>query len=263
MNYYLYKIENKQNHKKYIGLTNNIKRRRLRHFADLKSGRHDNSFLQKEFIKYGEENFSFEEILNGDYTDKEIGKLEKEYIKKYDSYLNGYNQNEGGNFGASNGGTHLILSDLLNILSVLEFMTRPGQVLGEMYEVSRTTISRIKKGNNHQRAIEVYKSLSDEQRKSIYNNFLETTDFYEKKVNSTITQSKRQLTEQQIYMILYNHEYKIITKKKMAEKVGVKSTHTLDCIIQGKTYKDFVLKYNQLNNEEKQQIASLLSNEQK
>ena len=43
--YYIYKIENLKNGKKYIGLTNNIQRRRSRHFTDLKCNRHDNSFL--------------------------------------------------------------------------------------------------------------------------------------------------------------------------------------------------------------------------
>ena len=57
--YYIYKIENLLNHKKYIGLTNNIARRRARHFTDLRCGRHDNSFLQKEFLRDGENNFSF------------------------------------------------------------------------------------------------------------------------------------------------------------------------------------------------------------
>ena len=41
------------NQKKYIGLTNNIQRRRARHFTDLKNGRHDNHFLQKEYNIYG------------------------------------------------------------------------------------------------------------------------------------------------------------------------------------------------------------------
>lgn len=83
---------------------------------------------------------------------------------------------------------------------------------------------------------------------------------YEEKVNTTIIQSKRQLTEEQVHMIIYNSENKIITKVKMAELVNVKSTYTLDCIIQGKTYKDFSLTYQKLNNEKKQQLASLFSN---
>lgn len=124
--YYIYKIENLKNHKKYIGLTNNIIRRKTRHFTDLRRNKHDNSFLQKEFNIYGEENFSFNIEFEGDISYEEISQKEKEYIALYDSYRNGYNQNEGGNFGPSNGGSHLTESDILNILAVLEFMTKPG-----------------------------------------------------------------------------------------------------------------------------------------
>lgn len=84
--YYIYKIENLVNHKKYIGLTNNLSRRKARHFTDLYCGRHDNSFLQKEFKQYGKENFSFEKIFEGDVDYKTISEKEKEYIKYYDSY---------------------------------------------------------------------------------------------------------------------------------------------------------------------------------
>ena len=147
--YYIYKIENLINHKKYIGLTNNIVRRRTRHFTDLRCNRHDNQFLQKEYNLYGENNFNFNIEFEGQVDYKEISDLEKFYIKKYDSYRNGYNQNEGGNFGPTNGGSKLTQSDIYNILSALEFMSRPGQILADIYEVSRTTISRIKKGENH------------------------------------------------------------------------------------------------------------------
>ena len=64
--YYIYKIENIVNHKKYIGLTNNVARRRARHFTDLRRNCHDNSFLQSEFNKYGEENFIFNVEFEGD-----------------------------------------------------------------------------------------------------------------------------------------------------------------------------------------------------
>jgi len=124
--YYIYKIENLKNNKKYIGLTNNIIRRKTRHFTDLRRNRHDNSFLQKEFNIYGEKNFSFNIEFEGDVSYEEISQKEKEYIALYDSYKNGYNQNEGGNFGPSNGGSHLTESDILNILATLEFMTKPG-----------------------------------------------------------------------------------------------------------------------------------------
>ena len=135
--YYIYKIENLINHKKYIGLTNNIARRRARHFTDLRCHKHNNSFLQKEFDIYGQDNFLFTVEYQGEITEKEISCKEQEYIKKYDSYRNGYNQNPGGNFGASNGGTHLTQTDIYNILSAFEFCSRPGAVLADIYDVSR------------------------------------------------------------------------------------------------------------------------------
>lgn len=258
--YYIYKIENLVNHKKYIGLTNNIARRKCRHFGDLKRGVHDNQFLQKEYNIYGLENFSFTIEYQGDCSEYEIGEKEKEFIKKYDSYKNGYNQNEGGNFGASNGGTQLTQTDIFNILSALEFMSKPGQILANMYGVSRTTISRIKNGINHNQYKEEYDKLSLEERKAIYEIFCDSTDFIEDKVNTTIIKNKRQLNEQQVHLILYNFEAHILSRKDMAKKVGVKSTNTLDCIKRKETYKDYSLSYEKLTNEQKNHLASLLSN---
>ena len=258
--YYIYKIENLVNHKKYIGLTNNIARRKCRHFGDLKRGVHDNSFLQKEYNIYGLENFSFTIEYQGDCSEYEIGEKEKEFIKKYDSYKNGYNQNEGGNFGASNGGTQLTQTDIFNILSALEFMSKPGQILANMYGVSRTTISRIKNGINHNQYKEEYDKLSLEERKAIYEIFCDSTNFIEDKVNTTIIKNKRQLNEQQVHLILYNFEAHILSRKDMAKKVGVKSTNTLDCIKRKETYKDYSLSYEKLTNEQKNNLASLLSN---
>ena len=259
--YYIYKIENLINGKKYIGLTNNIKRRRARHFTDLKYGRHDNSFLQKEYIKYGVDNFSFEILFSDDVDYDIISKKEQEYIKIYDSYLNGYNQNEGGNFGPSNGGSHLVESDILNILSALEFMSRPGQILADMYNVSRTTISRIKKGENHSLIKSKYDNLPFEERKEIYKIFCDSTNFYETKVNTTIIQSKRKLSEEQVHLIFYNEEKnRILSLDKLANKLNIKSSNTLYTILQGKSYKDYKLSYDKLTTEQKNKLASLLSN---
>lgn len=258
--YYIYKIENLINHKIYIGLTNNIVRRKTRHFTDLRCNRHDNHFLQKEFNIYGEDNFSFSVEFEGDVTEKEIGDKEKEFIKKYDSYRNGYNQNEGGNFGASNGGSKLTQSDIFNILSVLDFMSKPGQVLADIYDVSRTTISRIKRGVNHNQYKEEYEKLSLEEKQKIYQTFCESYDFIKKKRESTIIQSKRKLSKEQVFLVLYNYEHRILTNIQMANKVGVKSVYTLDCIKNGLTYQDYALEYKELTEEQKNKLASLLSN---
>lgn len=259
--YYIYKIENLINHKKYIGLTNNIRRRRLRHFSDLRCNRHDNSFLQKEFNIYGEENFSFTIEFEGDVTYQEISSKEMEYIKKYDSYKNGYNQNEGGSFGPSNGGTHLTENDVLNILAALEFCSRPGKILSDIFEVSVTTISRIKKGENHNQYKEQYEKMPYEERKKIYDLFCEDTNFYNKKINTTILESKRKLTREQVYMILANYEYYIIPHKVLCRKLNLKSDNSLRSIKNGRSYKDYSYDYNKLNNKEKEKIVSLLRNQ--
>lgn len=258
--YYIYKIENLQNQKKYIGLTNNIVRRHSRHFSDLRRNCHSNQFLQKEFNLFGEENFIFSIEFEGDISEQEIGEKEKEFIQFYDSYRNGYNQNEGGNFGASNGGTQLTQSDIWNILSVLEFMSKPGQVLADIFGVSRTTISRIKQGVNHNQYKEEYDKLPFENRQKIYFDFCESVDLISKKANSTIIQNKRKLTEEQVFLALLNEERKILSKVALAKKLGIKSTNTLTCIYQGKSYKDFNIKYQTLTIEQKNELASQLSN---
>ena len=260
--YYIYKIENLKNNKKYIGLTNNIIRRKTRHFTDLRRNKHNNSFLQKEFNIYGEENFSFNIEFEGDVSYEEISKKEKEYITLYDSYKNGYNQNEGGNFGPSNGGSHLTESDILNILATLEFMTKPGQLLANIFDVTRTTISRIKCGISHNQYKEKYEKLSLEERKKIYDNFCQDINLLEEKANLSKIKGKRQLTQEQVYLILLNEELgRPITIDDITIKMGVSSSNTIYCIFKGQTYQDYVISYKKLTQSEKNKLASLLRNQ--
>ena len=259
--YYIYKIENIVNHKVYIGLTNNIVRRRSRHFTDLKYNHHDNSFLQKEYNIYGKENFIFNIEYEGDITYEEISKKEQEYIKLYDSYRNGYNQNEGGNFGPSNGGSHLTQSDIFNILAVLDFMSRPGQVLSNIYNVSRTTICRIKKGVNHCEFKKEYDALPLEDKKEIYNIFCESNNLLYKKANSSKLLSKRMLTEEQVHLVFLNEE--LGRPKPIAHLMkilNVQSSNTLYCILKGQSYQDYRITYNTLTDVQKEKLATLLRN---
>ncbi len=241
--YYIYKIENLVNNKKYIGLTNNIVRRKSRHFTDLKYNHHSNSFLQKEYNIYGKNNFSFQIIFSGEVDYEIISDLEKYYIQKYDSYLNGYNQNEGGNFGPSNGGSHLIKSDILTILAVTEFQNRCGEVLAQLFNTTRTTINRIKKGVNHCEIYDEYHKMSLEERKELYKLVEKELNIETKVLNSNKLRTKRKLTKEQVFEVLVNNEFKIIPRTHMAKRIGVSSTYTLDCICQNKTYKEINLEY--------------------
>lgn len=260
MKYYIYKIENIVNHKKYIGLTNNIKRRRSRHFTDLRCHRHQNSFLQKEFDIYGQDAFSFEIVYENDCTDEEIGEQERLFIQKYNSYYNGYNQNLGGNFGPSNGGTHLTQSDIFNICAALEFCSRPGAILAKMFDITTTTVSRIKHKTNHCGIIAAYDALPLEERKAIYQIFLDSSNFYVDKVHTTVIASKRKLSREQVFLILANEEFKIIPKKRLSDNFNVRS-NTIYTILNKQSYLDYHYEYEHLSQSDKIQLVSLLRNQ--
>ncbi len=58
----IYQIRNLVNNKKYIGQSTSLRRRKIKHFSELRNNSHINQHLQRAFSKYGEENFTFEII---------------------------------------------------------------------------------------------------------------------------------------------------------------------------------------------------------
>jgi len=58
----IYKIENNDNGKFYIGSSDDIHRRFGRHISDLRRNKHDNAHLQNAWNKYGEKSFDFEVV---------------------------------------------------------------------------------------------------------------------------------------------------------------------------------------------------------
>jgi group I intron endonuclease len=55
----IYCIENKKNHKKYIGWSTAIHLRWKKHKSELKMNTHHNNYLQNAWNKKGEKNFKF------------------------------------------------------------------------------------------------------------------------------------------------------------------------------------------------------------
>lgn len=58
----IYKITNIPNGKIYVGCASNVRTRINGHLYDLRKNKHKNTYLQKAWSKYGEENFIFEMI---------------------------------------------------------------------------------------------------------------------------------------------------------------------------------------------------------
>lgn len=55
----IYKIINVVNNKFYVGSAVDLKRRKTRHFSELRTGKHNNRHLQAAWFKYGEQAFIF------------------------------------------------------------------------------------------------------------------------------------------------------------------------------------------------------------
>lgn len=102
----IYLIRCKENNKCYIGQSKNVKTRLSGHKSMLRSGKHSNKSMQKDFDLFREENFEFIKIMdcsdmdfsespcgNGHFASNPMNKAESELIRKYDSYYNGYNGN--------------------------------------------------------------------------------------------------------------------------------------------------------------------------
>lgn len=85
----VYKITNLITNKSYIGVSIHIEQRQKEH----QKGKGSKT-LFKDFLEYGIKNFTFE-ILE-ECSEEELYIKEPEYIKYYNSYLDGYNENPGG-----------------------------------------------------------------------------------------------------------------------------------------------------------------------
>ena len=73
----IYKIINITNNKFYVGSAVDLKRRKSRHFSELRNGKHNNKHLQAAWVKYGEQSFIFVVV---EELDKEADLLAAENV---------------------------------------------------------------------------------------------------------------------------------------------------------------------------------------
>lgn len=134
----IYKIENKLNHKCYIGQSVNIERRWSEHKVKSKIS---NGILYNAIRKNGLENFDFSIIC--ECKVEELDEKEIYYIQQYNSLIpNGYNIQLGGNTSkiAPSEKELSIIEDIIS--SDLTF-----DEIGNKYNLSRRTIIRINQGD--------------------------------------------------------------------------------------------------------------------
>jgi group I intron endonuclease len=94
--YSIYIIKNILKGKVYIGSTNNFKQRIYRHLFELRRNKHHSIHLQRAWNKYGEENFTYFELLTE--LTKEQAKEKEEFLinKYYDVSYNVSKKSSGG-----------------------------------------------------------------------------------------------------------------------------------------------------------------------
>lgn len=92
----IYAIQNINNNKIYIGQSTNIPARWRHHKYVLRNGLHNNPYLQRAWVKYGEDSFVFVVLELCDVND--LNQKELFYINKYNSTHRdyGYNMRGGG-----------------------------------------------------------------------------------------------------------------------------------------------------------------------
>ena len=151
----IYKITNNINNKVYIGLTTcSLEYRWSKHLIE---GRNVNNkkHLYKAMRKYGLENFSIEQI---DSTEdfKELGRLEREYIKKYDSQnpIKGYNLTAGGesNQWDANPAAKLTYDEVVQIREIYAMCELRLEECWKMYEnkISYSAFQKVWDGTTWQ-----------------------------------------------------------------------------------------------------------------
>ena len=143
----IYKITNLINNNCYIGQSKNIKKRWKREIADALNSNTEayNYPLSKAIRKYGLENFSFEIIE--ECLQEELNQKERYWIKYFNSYNEGYNQNLGGNSVLHTCKlTPEQAQEIIDILFNDELGIVSHKKLAEQYKVSKDTIQAINAG---------------------------------------------------------------------------------------------------------------------
>ncbi len=137
--YAIYIIRNTVNEKVYIGQTSQSVRERFNQHMKPSTQKARGTYkLYNAIRKYGKDKFMVETLETG-IPEREIDRKEEEYIKKYDSYFNGYNSTTGGD-----GRTIYKIEDM----ELLKKLYEEGNTLdsiAERFNVTQQTISRTLK----------------------------------------------------------------------------------------------------------------------
>lgn len=184
---YIYQIYCTGNQKSYIGQTINFQTRCNRHKNELFKNKHPNPKLQAAYNKYGEDSFFWKKWEFEIQNQEELNQLEIDFIKKYDSYNNGFNLTEGGDSPPN----HQRLSDeiLSYCLCVLFEYEWCGHSIEEALGENSNSMAPLKRGEKAPKAWELYNSYTAAERKEYADKYYKEWNIAEIKARRASTKS--------------------------------------------------------------------------
>lgn len=241
MLHYIYCYTNKINNKKYIGQTNDIKRRQKQHLQDSfhQHKGHENAYKQlihQAIRKYGIENFDFE-ILDTIDTENwdDVNKLEFQYINKYNTLSpNGYNLMLEGNANPGQNKSKIPEETIQAIIVDLKNKV-PIKDIAEKYHLSRPYISDINNGRCLKQPNETYPLQQNRITKEEYLqiiNLLKNTNYTMSKIAEYMHRNQDTIHKinkghQKIVRDLYDGPFPI--RQETTRNYTLKPVETIPC----------------------------------
>jgi len=241
----IYKAINKINNKVYIGQTiGTLENRESQHWSAANGrGRQRNIKFYRALRKYGRYNFDWM-IIRANIPKSLLDIAEKEEIKKYDSFKNGYNSDLGGKSrrgykptkktiakcsGQNSVKAKLTDKDVKMILKMYKYCI--GAMLADMFGVSERCIESILHGDTYKniKRPKYLKKIAKERK---------VAQWYSHVLPKSIGEGnpKAKLKEKQVKKIKKLHSNKTMSIKELAEKFNVGIT-AIKNITSGKTWK--------------------------
>lgn len=244
--YFIYSLTNSQNQKRYIGYTNDLNRRLFDHLTQLELGQHPNKKLQED---YKEEYFEIEVLAT--YVNKDndyIAEKEKDFIKRYNSFIEGYNQTSGGEKQGQKNNSQ----QLLDACFILQHYENSGVVVQKLFNMSESAVLRLKNGGAHIHILQIVKTMSSDNIAKMKEQVERDYNISEEvKVHrDTVTLKARGLDRATVLQIIAVTNNRQRMGGKIERHLGMANQHT-SRIKRGLRYREYYDEYIKMSDQDK------------
>lgn len=236
----IYMVVNMVNHKKYIGQSKNIKKRfQSHHLVDYKNENNCNynTKFYQAIRKYGIDNF--EVIVLQLCKEEELDDLEIKFIKEFDTFKNGYNSTEGGQFWSPNIHSEEIETKRRqtrekNKSLMSENHPRAKLTNQQVWDIRQRYIDGESIKDIYQDFKDLYSSQQTFKRIVLGQTYVTVGNIPNKE---QIRHTNAKLTDVQVKEIRNSYKKGVISYRELGEKYGL-SESSIAAIIKRETYKN-------------------------